>query len=79
MEATEQHGEFVTIEVDLKSVKIHRGNEPVATIKQLGGVPAAYELDQVIDGKLEPLPDDGHVVIKGGEVFKSQPHKGHSS
>ena len=45
--------------------------QTVAHIKQLGGVAAAEELEQVIDGKLTPLADDGHVTIKGHEVFIS--------
>jgi hypothetical protein len=38
-----------------------------------------FDLDEVVDGKLVPLPDDGHVVIKGEEVFLSHPKSGHSS
>ena len=48
-------------------------------IKTLGGVPAAYDLEQVIDGKLVPLPDDSAVTLKGGEVFVSHPKDASSS
>jgi hypothetical protein len=73
------HHAIVTITVDNKPVQIHRGRQSVAEIKSLGGVPAAFDLDEVVDGKLVPLPDDGHVVIKGEEVFLSHPKSGHSS
>jgi hypothetical protein len=73
------HLSIVTITVDGEPVQIHRGRQSVAEIKSLGHVPAAFDLDQVVDGKLVPLPDDGFVVIKGEEVFLSHPKSGHSS
>lgn len=73
------HHSIVTITVDGKPVQIHRGHQSVAEIKSLGHVPAAFDLDEVVDGKLVPLPDDGHVIIKGEEVFLSHPKSGHSS
>ena len=66
-----QPGPEVSITVNGHSIPIHRGSQTVAHIKQLGGVAAAEELEQVIDGKLTPLADDGHVTIKGHEVFIS--------
>lgn len=78
-EANTTHSEIVTITVDNKPVQIHRGRQSVVEIKSLGGVPAAFDLDEVVEGKLVPLPDDGHVVIKGEEVFLSHPKSGHSS
>jgi len=73
------HHAIVTITVDNKPVQIHRGRQSVAEIKSLGHVPAAFDLDEVVNGKLVPLPDDGYVVIKGEEVFLSHPKSGHSS
>lgn len=78
----EHHGhehEFVTITIDTKQYKIHPGVHTVAAIKQLGGVPAAYELEQLIGGKLTPLADNASVTIKGGEVFLSHPKDGGAS
>lgn len=75
---SENHA-LVTITVDNKPVRIHRGRQSVAEIKALGDVPPAFDLDEVIDGKLVRLPDDGSVIIKGGEVFLSHPKSGHSS
>jgi hypothetical protein len=72
-------GPIVTITINSKPKEIHRGHQTVATIKKLGEVPAADELEQVIQGKLTPLPDDGAVTIKGGEVFISHPRDSGSS
>ena len=69
----------LTIEVDSKPYQIHRGRQTVADIKRVGGVPLAYDLEQVVDGKLTLLPDDGAVTIKGGERFLSHPKDGGSA
>jgi hypothetical protein len=69
----------VEITIDNGKFSIHRGRQTVVELKTLGSVPLAYELDQLIDGKLEPLADDAAVTIKGGEIFASQPRAGHSS
>lgn len=50
---------------------IHRGRHTVIDIKNLGGIPLADELEQLVDGVLTPLPDDASLTIKGGEVFVS--------
>lgn len=72
--------ETVSIKVNDKAVEIHRGRQPVIEIKRLGGVPTADELAQVIGGQpLKPLPDDGWIVIKGGEEFVSYPKDSSSS
>jgi len=70
---------LVEIMINGKPYPIDRGRESVVDIKHVGQVPLADELEQVIDGKLTPLPDDGAVVIKGGEVFVSHPRSGGSS
>ncbi len=72
-------GPEVKIQINGVSKLIHRGHQTVAEIKKLGGVPLADELEQLIDGKLKPLPDDGAVTIKGGEVFMSHVRSGGSS
>jgi len=72
-------GPEVKIQINGVSKLIHRGHQTVAEIKKLGGVPLADELEQLIDGKLKPLPDDGAVAIKGGEVFMSHVRSGGSS
>ena len=65
--------------VDTKQYKIHRGQHTVAEIKQVAGVPLAYDLEELIEGKLTPLADDSNVTIKGGEVFLSHPKDGGAS
>lgn len=74
-----EQGPLVTITVDTKPYKIHRGHQTVVEIKNVAGVPLAFELEQLIEGKLTPLPDDGAVTIKGGEVFLSHPKDGGAS
>ena len=72
-------GPEVKITINKIVMTIHRGRNTVVEIKKLGGVPLADELEQLIDGKLTPLPDDGAVTIKGKEVFISHPRSGGSS
>ena len=78
-----EHGhenhENVSITVDTKVFKIAPGPHTVVQIKQLSGVPLAYELEQLINGKLTPLADGATVIIKGGEVFLSHPKDGGAS
>lgn len=72
-------GAQVTVTIDTKPVKIHRGRQAVAAIKEAGGVPLAYDLEQLVEGKLTPLADDASVTLKGGEVFLSHPKDGGAS
>lgn len=74
-----QTGPLVTITINNEPYEIHRGRQSVEAIKLLGGVPLADDLDQVIDGQLVPLPDDGAVTIKGDEDFVSHPKDGGAS
>jgi hypothetical protein len=69
----------VHITVDGKEYKIKRGTELIATIKKIANVPAAYQLDQDINGVLTPLDQNGSVTINGGEVFVGFPATGSSS
>ena len=70
---------FVEITVNNEKFKIHRGRQSVETIKNTAGVLLTDILEQVIDGRLTPLPNDGFVVIKGGEVFVSHVPSGGAS
>lgn len=76
---SDDHGPTVTITVDTKPYRIHRGRQTVAAIKQVAGVPLAFELERLVDGRLMPLADDASVTIKGGEVFLSHPKDGGAS
>ena len=70
---------FVEIIVNEDPYQIHRGKRSVAEIKTAGDVSLVDKLEQVIDGELVPLDDDGSVVIKGGEEFKSHVPSGGAS
>jgi len=72
-------GPEVHITINGESRLIHRGRQTVVEIKQAGDVPLADELEQVVDGKLTPLADDGAVTINGGEIFMSHVRSGGSS
>ena len=74
-----EQGPLVTITVDTKPCKIHRGRQTVVEIKKAGGVPLAFELEELIEGKLTALADEGAVTLKGGEVFLSHPKDGGAS
>lgn len=71
--------DIVFIRVNDEKVEIHRGRQLVRTIKSKGNVPSADVLEQVVDGRLVPLDDDGAVVLKGGEEFHSHPRDSGSS
>ena len=62
---------YVEITINDQAVSIHRGRRTVEEIKIAGQVPLNHMLEQLIDGTLTPLKDDGSIVIKGGEVFIS--------
>jgi hypothetical protein len=72
-------GPEVKIQINGESKLSHRGRHTVVEIKKLGNIPLADELEQLVDGKLKPLPDDAVVTIKGGEVFMSHVRSGGSS
>jgi len=74
-----EHDVYVTIKVNDKEKKILAGIRTVAEIKAAGGVPSAYELEQLIDGRLTPLADDAQLEIKGGEQFFGHCRDGSSS
>ncbi|MGC4033250.1 MAG: hypothetical protein QM754_16260 [Tepidisphaeraceae bacterium] len=66
-------GPTVLITINGVSKEIHRGHQTVSTIKAVGGVPQADDLEQVVDGKLVLLADTGGVTLKGDEIFVSHP------
>jgi hypothetical protein len=74
-----QPGPEVTVQVDLVPKIVHRGSYWVSEFKEKVGVDATRALDQVINGEFHPLDDDGHIVIKGGEIFVSHVRTGGSS
>jgi hypothetical protein len=75
----DNRNDVVVISIGGKDYKIHRGNQKVAEIKELGGINPNHILVQIVNGQLIDLPNDGSVTIKGGEVFKSHPPVGDNS
>jgi hypothetical protein len=75
----EHRKDYVKITVNDVQREIHRGRQSVSEIKTVGEVPLNYMLEQLIDGKLTPLDDNGSVVIKGEEVFIGHIKDGASS
>jgi len=77
--AEEHRQDLVEVSINNQPFKLHRGRRTVAEIKEVGHVPPADELSQLVDGKYVLLPDNGSVVIRGGEEFQSNPRAGGSS
>jgi hypothetical protein len=78
----DEHGrDEVQIFMDTNAVPfwIHRGNQSVVTIKHICGVEDTWVIEILRAGKFEPLANDGHIVIKGGERFISHVAGGGSS
>lgn len=76
----DDHGrDEVEIFMNEPRFQIHRGKQSVANIKQVCHVEETWVIELLHDGKLELLPNDGHVVIKGGEHFISHVAGGGSS
>jgi hypothetical protein len=72
-EGGEHERDLVTIMINGVNVQINRGRRSVAELKRAGGVPEADVLAQQVEDRLRELPDDGHVIINGGEQFVSYP------
>ena len=69
----------VLVHIDKVDKHVPKGTYTVVQIKGWGKVPQADELEQLIQGKLLPLPDDGSVQIDREEKFISHPRSGSSS
>lgn len=69
----------VTIHVNNDEVFLHPGHFAVATLKKLAGVPLADDLDELVECRLKPVPDDATVHIRGCEIFVSHVKDGGSS
>lgn len=75
----DQEKKKVKIDVDNHPKHVAAGDYLVSTFKELVGVPADKDLDQVIDGNLTTLLDDANLTVRGGEVFFSHVRRGGSS
>ena len=74
-----EYGNLGEVSIDGQPKKIKRGRYLVLDLKNQLGVPADYELDQVVNGEFKPLQDKDHIVIHGGEVFVSHVRRGGAS
>ena len=71
--------EVVTVSVDGVERKVPRGTYIVSAFKQLVGVDASRELDEVIHGEFKPLDDNASITIEHHEKFVSHVRTGSSS
>ena len=78
-EQDHDHKHLVRVKVDNEFHDVRPGDYRVSEFKEIVGVPAAKELEQIIDGVMTPLSDDAIICIKGGEVFVSHVRRGGSS
>lgn len=73
------HTHEVAITLDGHRREIPAGDYIVSALKARLGVPADYELDEIINGEFRELADTAHIDIKGGEHFISHVRRGGSS
>jgi hypothetical protein len=71
--------ETVTVTVDGVERRVPRGTYIVSAFKQLVGVDASRELDEVIHGEFKPLDDNSSIAIEHHEKFVSHVRTGSSS
>lgn len=69
----------VTVTVDGVDKKVPRGEYIVSAFKQLVGVDASRELDEVVHGEFKPLDDNASISIEKHEKFVSHVRTGSSS
>ena len=69
----------VTVTVDGIEKRVRRGTYIVSVFKQLVGVDASRELDQVVHGEFKPLDDNATITIEHHEKFVSHVRTGSSS
>ena len=63
----------VEISIDGKPYRTHAGDNSVQHLRKLGHVPEINILSELRQGKFEDLDNNGHVKIRGHEVFVSHP------
>ena len=71
--------ETVTVSVDGVEKRVPRGTYIVSAFKQLVGVDASRELDEVVHGEFVPLNDNATIKIEHHEKFVSHVRTGSSS
>lgn len=73
------HCRTVDIHVNNKNVILQPGRYDVPTFKRVAGVPQADDLDELVNCKLKPVPDNATIHIEGCEVFISHVKDGGAS
>lgn len=73
------HPPIVAITLDGHRREVPAGDYVVSALKARLGVPADYELDEIVNGEFRELADTAHIDIKGGEHFISHVRRGGSS
>ena len=71
--------ELVTVTVDGIEQRVPKGGYIVSVFKQLVGVDASRELDEVVHGEFKALDDNATIEIKQHEKFVSHVRTGSSS
>ncbi len=70
---------IVVVELNGESRRIEAGEYKGRELKRALKVPVEHELDQVVDGKFDPVENDEKIRIKGGEKFVAHCGQGQSS
>lgn len=69
----------VTVELNGAPRHIRPGEYTGRTLRLALGVPAEYELDEVVHGEFKPIANDSKICVKGGEKFVSHVGQGQAS
>jgi len=72
-ERPHEHKKEVKITINGKHYEVREGLTSVNELKKIGHIPLADVLAKVVHGQLHPLPNEGEVHIRAGEVFVSHP------
>jgi len=75
----EEHCNTVEINVNNRKVVLQPGRYDLATFKKVAGVPQAEDLEELVNCKLKPVPDNATIHIQGCEVFISHVKDGGAS
>ena len=78
---TQEHPpKLIAVTIDTHRKEIPPGEYTGASLKVALGVPADYELDQVLNGEFIDITNSPRIVLeKGGEHFVSHVRRGGSS
>ncbi len=75
----ENREKTVSVDINGRQYTLREGTHSVASLKTTAGIPLADELEQVVDQRLTPLPDNGVVEVRECQWFVSHPRDCQSS